>query len=134
MFENCDRSFYDKGNLKYHEKSVHVVESKELPYSCEHIGCNIKFKTRKQKLIHHDKMDPECKEERNLLVGLVKSFKQTVNSMVNILEISKESLEKDEDYKMLKKAYQETHSNLLEPEFFNCIVGENFEDEIPYQH
>ena len=29
---------------------MHMAESLEFPYSCEHMGCNAKFKTPKEKL------------------------------------------------------------------------------------
>ena len=74
-FPNCGRDFYDKGNLKYHEKNMHALENMEYPYSCEHMGCNAKFKTKLEKLKHHSEMEVDCYKERKELVKLIQRYK-----------------------------------------------------------
>ena len=120
----CIRSFYDKGNLKYHEKTYHHNEYIEQPYSCEHMGCNIKFKSKKLKLIHHNKMEPDCSREKVSLIKLVKKFKEFLHYLNKDKNIEFES----ELYNSLKKAYQDAQDKLLENDFFLCVLGENFND------
>ena len=125
-FPGCQRSFYDKGNLKYHEKTMHLAESMEFPFSCEHMGCNAKFKTEKEKLEHHCKMEPDCYLEREELIKLVQKYKLLMNKIVKDKNIDKE---KNEVIVNLKKEYEEIQSKLVDSNLFIKYLGDTFESE-----
>ena len=125
-FPGCQRSFYDKGNLKYHEKTMHLTESMEFPFSCEHMGCNAKFKTEKEKLEHHCKMEPDCLLERQELIKLVQKYKLLMNRIVKDMNIDKQ---KNKVIIDLKKEYEEIQSKLIDKNLFEEYLGKDFESE-----
>jgi len=127
-FDNCERSFYDKGNLKYHEKTMHLAENMEYPYSCEHMGCNAKFKTEKEKMDHHSKMEPECLVEREELIKLVQKYKLFMNKVVKDSHLNPN---KNEVLINLKKEYEDTQSKLIDKNLFVHYLGTNFESDCP---
>jgi hypothetical protein len=103
---------------------------KSLPFSCEHVGCNLKFKTKKQKLIHHHNLEPDCKNEKYALIKTLALFKTFTFSMMAKFNISKEELEIDPVYKELKNNYEDVEKKMLDPDFFFMTLGDNF-DELP---
>ena len=125
-FPNCGRSFYDKGNLKYHEKNMHALENMEFPYSCEHMGCNAKFKTKLEKLKHHSEMETDCFVERKELIKLIQRYKIFFRK---ILLKKKIDANKNEIVLKLKKNYEEIQNKLIDQELFNHYLGEEFDNE-----
>ena len=125
-FPGCQRSFYDKGNLKYHEKTMHLAESMEFPFSCEHMGCNAKFKTEKEKLEHHCKMEPDCLTEREELIKLVQKYKLLMNRIIKDKNIDTEN---NKVIINLKKEYEEVQSKLIDTNLFIQYLGDDFESE-----
>ena len=125
-FPNCGRSFYDKGNLKYHEKNMHALENMEYPYSCEHMGCNAKFKTKLEKLRHHCEMEIECFVERKELIKLIQRYKIFFRKIIKKKNIN----EKENEIVLnLKKSYQEIQNKLIDQELFNHYLGEEFDND-----
>ena len=52
--EKCNNEYYDRANLKYHLRTAHQnLNCKDT--ICSHINCGHEFKTKKQKIMHHDK-------------------------------------------------------------------------------
>ena len=127
-FDNCERSFYDKGNLKYHEKTMHLAENMEYPYSCEHMGCNAKFKTEVEKMDHHSKMEPDCFVERKELIKLIQKYKIFMNKVIKDSHIDPN---KNEVLINLKKKYEDTQSKLIDKKLFVHYLGTNYESECP---
>ena len=125
-FPNCGRSFYDKGNLKYHEKNMHALENMEYPYSCEHMGCNAKFKTKLEKLKHHCEMEIECFIERKELIKLIQRYKIFFRKIVKKKNINEKE---NEIVQNLKKNYQEIQNKLIDQELFNHYLGEEFDND-----
>ena len=125
-FANCGRSFFDKGNLKYHEKTMHMVESLEYPYSCEHMGCNAKFRTQKEKLDHHNEMEPDCLVERQELVKLIQRYKLLLKFIVKENKIDPSN---NEIIKKLKGVYNEIQGKLIDVDFFKYYLGDDFESD-----
>ena len=119
-------SFYDKGNLKYHEKTMHLEESMEYPYSCEHMNCNAKFKTEKDKLEHHIKMEPACLKERKELIKLVRRYKLLLNRIIKDKNIDPN---KNETIINLKKDYEEIQSKLIDMKLFVKYLGRGFDND-----
>ena len=123
-FPGCQRAFYDKGNLKYHEKTMHLEESMEYPYSCEHMKCNAKFRTEKEKLEHHCNMEPACLEERKELIKLVRKYKLLLNRIIRDKNIDPN---RNETIIKLKKDYEEIQGKLIDMNLFIKYLGEGFE-------
>ena len=127
-FDSCERSFYDKGNLKYHEKTMHLTENREYPFSCEHMGCNAKFKTEKEKMEHHSKMEPNCLIEREELIKVVQKYKLFMNKIVKDSHIDPNQ---NEVLINLKKVYEDIQSKLIDKNLFVHYLGNNFESDCP---
>ena len=125
-FPNCGREFYDKGNLKYHEKNMHALENMEYPYSCEHMGCNAKFKTKLEKLKHHSEMEVDCYKERKELVKLIQRYKIFFKKIIIKKGID---VDKNEIVLKLKKNYEEIKDKLIDKELFDHYLGEQFEND-----
>ena len=125
-FPNCGRDFYDKGNLKYHEKNMHALENMEYPYSCEHMGCNAKFKTKLEKLKHHSEMEVDCYKERKELVKLIQRYKIFFKKIIKKKGID---VDKNEIVLKLKKNYEEIKDKLIDKELFDHYLGEQFEND-----
>ena len=110
-FPNCGRKFYDKGNLKYHEKNMHATENLEFPYSCEHMGCNAKFRTKLEKLKHHCEMEIDCFKERKELIKLIQRYKIFLKNIIKKKGIDEN---KNEIVLKLKKNYEEIKNKLID--------------------
>ena len=85
----CGNDYYDRANYKYHMRTAHL-NYKMKDITCLHNGVCHKFKTKKTKIMHHNKLEPECNKEKNLLLRLITRFNKT------ILDIDKEK--KEEEY------------------------------------
>ena len=98
---------YFKNNLEDKNKEVRAEDSnksneleknevhlfKVENYKCNH-GCNHSFKTKKQMILHHDKIDSFCFNEKKLLIKLIESYQ---NSLDKILSEQKLNLFKNTD-------------------------------------
>lgn len=109
--QKCGKCFFDRANYKYHITSKHInINSKKL--ICQHKNCNHKSKSIKQKLMHHDKLEEFCIQEKNLLLNLVMAFQRNI---VCLLKLDKN---KKDDINDIKK-----NENNINKSFEN-----NFED------
>ena len=99
--EKCGQKFFDRANYKYHVTVKHL-EMKLKDRICKHKGCNHISKTSKQNLIHHEKLEPECKSEKNNLFNLLNIFISSVKEIMELKGEFKEDLEKlkqEEEFK-----------------------------------
>ncbi len=80
----------------------------------------------KQKLIHHYKMENECKMEKSCLIKLIRSFKVLLHQLIieNGLNLSN-----NENYLSLKYFYAEVENKLIDPDYFHCLLGKSFDDK-----
>ena len=99
--EKCGQKFFDRANYKYHVSVKHLnVKMKDR--ICKHKGCKHISKTSKQNLIHHEKLEPECKNEKNNLFNLLNNFIFTVKEIFELNGEFNEYLEKlksEEEFK-----------------------------------
>ena len=80
--QKCGKCFFDRANYKYHVTSKHInINSKKL--ICQHKNCEHKSKSIKQKLMHHDKLEEFCLQEKNLLINLVMLFQKSTFCLLN---------------------------------------------------
>ena len=64
--------------LIHNETHLFKVEN----YKCNH-GCNHSFKTKKQMILHHDKIDNFCFNEKKLLIKLIESYQNSVDKILS---------------------------------------------------
>ena len=122
--EKCRKTFSDKENLKLHEKTEHECE-KNNKFACAHAECSIKFKTKKQKLIHHNKIEEECKNERSMLIQLIMSYKTHADSLTSKYSEREEfnSPLFNEIKENIEICYKDLEFKLLDPDYFYCLLG-----------
>ena len=84
----CGSEYYDRTNFKYHIKTSHLnLNIKDI--ACFHNGFCHKFKTKKIRIMHHNKIESECKNEKNFILRLIDTFNKS------IIDIIKEKNEKE---------------------------------------
>ena len=67
-----------QNELGHNEMQLFKVEN----YKCNH-GCNHGFKTKKQMILHHDKIDNFCFNEKKLLIKLIESYQNSVDKILS---------------------------------------------------
>lgn len=112
--------------MKFHENNCHLFSDKNLPYKCYHSSCHTRFKTKKQRLIHHNFLNQECKSDRENLIQLLINFKKSTLNFVNNRKISQERLKKDFDLDKLQNIYEDVEKEAIDPDYFFYNLGENF--------
>ena len=104
--QKCGKSFFDRANYKYHISSKHInINTKKL--ICQHKGCNHKSKSIKQKLMHHDKLEEFCIQEKNLLLNLVMLYQK---STVYLLKKETDT-KNDEDKKFINNINENNYED-----------------------
>ena len=78
----CGKDYYDRANYKYHIKTSHINYN-EKDVNCFHNGFCHKFKTKKIKIMHHNKLENECRKEKNNLLRLSSIYSKAINNIVN---------------------------------------------------
>ncbi len=118
------------GNLKYHTKIIHLNMGKKAQYKCSHGFCKIDFKTQRQKALHHEKTEVECKDEHVALIQLIKKAKKAFSAISRKYGKPKKSGRHLEITKALKKHYIELSSIFLETgrENFSSMMNNNKEE------
>ena len=91
--EKCGQKFFDRANYKYHTTVKHL-NRKIDDRICKHKGCKHISKTSKQNLIHHEKLEPECKNEKNNLFNLLNNYIYSVKEIMELNGELKEDFEK----------------------------------------
>ena len=120
--QKCGKCFFDRANYKYHITSKHInINSKKL--ICQHINCNHKSKSIKQKLMHHDKLEEFCLQEKNLLLNLVMFFQKSTFCLLNETDNTNNEKNKNND----KDKYE---NNLEENKIINEIRKYNLDEDL----
>jgi uncharacterized Zn-finger protein len=120
--EICGTSYYDRANYKYHIRTAHVIKNNKDTI-CSHLGCKHTFKTKKQKIMHHDKLEDECRSDKNYLMSLIASFKSSLNDILN--EYSKEEINKIcEKFNIsIHKQTKKVEEVVLDKEQYDALLG-----------
>lgn len=119
------KNFNDKSHLKFHENNFHLNSEKNLPIKCKHYPCSNRFKTKKQNLIHHNYLEPECKNDRELSIKLILQFKKTLIKLINKNSITNDNLKFDQNYGELKNFYESVEEKVIDPDYFFCNLGDD---------
>ena len=121
--EICGINYYDRANYKYHIRTAHIKKNNK-DTNCSHFGCKHIFKTKKQKIMHHDKLEDECRNDKNYLMSLISFFK---NSVFNILNQSnfcdKEFFLKSIFFKNVDLQNQIVENVVIDKEQYYALLG-----------
>lgn len=112
----CGNEYYDRANYKYHLKTAHQ-NLKKSETNCEHGGLCHEFKTKKQKIMHHNKLENECVHEKNILIKLICEFQNSINCFVN------KDLSNFEEFKNLEICKKNIENFVMEKDLFNSIFN-----------
>jgi hypothetical protein len=93
-------------NKKYNKKFV-----------CNH-GCHHIFKSMKQKLLHHDKLDNLCHIEKINILILLEQFNICINNLIP----NEEEREKYKEYILLLKKYKNSKHKMTDQAQFEAIL------------
>ena len=116
----CGNNYYDRANFKYHIKTAHkICDKKEI--ICSHGGLCHEFKTKKQKIMHHNKLEKECRLEKNYIIRLINNYQKAIN----ILKINEKimSLEEFDEYKELLQQKTKTEEMISDKDLFDSIFS-----------
>ena len=117
LFTVIQKSAYNYKKRKPRKKKFFNGIKKKI--ICSHNGCEATFKTKKQLVYHHYKMNPQC---HNDTIYILK--------MINYLKILLKKNNKEKNIKKFGELYRETMKNISLEEHIESLVGFNFEDEI----
>jgi hypothetical protein len=120
----CNKEFKSELQLKAHLKTHKIhkeieVKDEILSFGCEHGNCGLKFKTKGRKLMHHNKQEPECKNEKTGLTKLISQYKEIMAKIAN----NNTKIKVKENF---VKNYQRLSKGLNDNEYFNTLCGNDF--------
>jgi len=128
-FDGCSRAFKDKGNLKYHERTAHLVEVKTYRFSCEHVGCNMKFKTLSEKMRHHESIDRECATEKQALVEYCMKIKEAIKELHQLNPEKVGGIMKNnQEFRLLLSEFSVLAPKLQTINHFKAVFGNKLDD------
>ena len=93
-----------------------------MKITCQHEGCEVVFKTKKQLTYHHYKMSTECHNDTIYLLKTISSAKQIFKN------IKKEKSNEKNDLERFSLLYKQAMDNISLDEHINAIVGFDFDD------
>ena len=115
-----------KGTNSTSRSTINSLDSndKGKDFCCEHNSCSVCYKTKKQKISHHNKMTPECKSDTISLLRLIRDIKKIIFD--HSLKYPEELKKKYED--TMKEVSLEEHVQIITGYNFDKIFTENYED------
>ena len=119
----CGNNYYDRANYKYHIKTAHnIIDKNEI--ICSHSGFCHEFKTKKQKIMHHNKLEKECRSEKNFIIKLIYNYEKAINFLNN--QNDDFNLEKYDEYKQVKIQKNKVEKITSDKDFFDSLFSTNF--------
>jgi len=116
----CGNNYYDRANYKYHIKTAHKICDKN-EIMCSHGGLCHEFKTKKQKIMHHNKLEKECRLEKNYIIRLINNYQKAINVLKKEQDII--SLDDYDEYKELLEQKNKTEKITTDKELFDSIFS-----------
>ena len=112
------------------EKKIKLINMNNLDesdknrkkYQCKHLGCNLRFKTKKLLVYHHLKMMPECKDDT---IRLLKMINKTKKILIKIIEGRNDS-----SYDKFSSLYEKAMKEISLIEHIKLYTGYKFKDKI----
>ena len=115
----CGKDYYDRANYKYHTKTSHLNYN-EKDINCFHNGFCHKFKTKKIKIMHHNKLENECQKEKNNLLRLISFYNKAINNIVNDKNVE-EYLHKLKEFYEVEKQKNTVKNISLDNELYDSL-------------
>ena len=116
----CGNNYYDRANFKYHIKTAHKICDKN-EIICTHGGLCHEFKTKKQKIMHHNKLEKECRLEKNYIIRLINNYQKAINILKKSEHII--SLDEYKEYEELLKQRKMTEKMAIDKDLFDSIFS-----------
>ena len=116
----CGNNYYDRANYKYHIKTAHKICDKN-EIICSHGGLCHEIKKKKQKIMHHNKLEKECRLEKNYLIRLINNYQMAINKLKNDNESI--SLDEYDEYKVLLKQKNKAEKITTDKNLFDSIFS-----------
>lgn len=105
-------------NSKTKKQNISLtLHNKASKYQCMH-ECHQIFKSKKQKILHHNKLDKECREEKYRLLELIEVFK----NIIDYFYPNKNILIKTHNYSDLLFQFKKTKKCIIDLDQYNGIV------------
>ena len=124
VFEKNDIIISKKSNTNDKNESINKEKiSEEInkkynkKFVCNH-GCHHIFKSMKQKLLHHDKLDNLCHIEKINILILLEQFNICINNLIP----NEEEREKYKEYILLLKKYKNSKHKMTNQAQFEAIL------------
>lgn len=115
--------------LTYHYEVSHADQGNPCGnVLCSHEQCKMSFKTLRQKIMHHNNLETECKTERINLIELIAQFKKSLKNLKMQKCLIDKDIDKFKDYINLKNQYEHVSQNLFDSDAFYFGLGEDFLD------
>ena len=70
--------------------------------------------------MHHNKLERECRAEKNFIIGLISSFEKTINELKKKCGIN---LENFEEFKQLLEQKEKTEKIIEDKDLFESIFS-----------
>ena len=116
----CGNNYYDRANYKYHIKTAHKICDKN-EIICSHGGLCHEFKTKKQKIMHHNKLEKECRLEKNYIIRLINNYQKAIDVLKKEQDIN--SLDEYDEYKDLLEQKSKTEKITTDKDLFDSIFS-----------
>jgi hypothetical protein len=97
---------------------------------CSHFGCKHIFKTKKQKLMHHDKLEDECRSDKNYLMNLISSFQNFFNEICS----DKDKIKFEQNYISINEQIKKVEEVVLNKEHYDALLGIKNKENIENNH
>ena len=116
----CGNNYYDRANYKYHIKTAHKICDKN-DIICSHGGVCHEFKSKKQKIMHHNKLEKECRLEKNYIIRLINNYQKAIDVLKKEQDII--SLDEYDEYKDLLEQKNKTEKITTDKDLFDSIFS-----------
>ena len=116
----------DYNNIMFetHFLKTDINKEKEKKYKCKHPKCELCYKTKKQLVSHHGKMDIECQRDTVCILKLISNAKKLILNLNNNNKLSNQS------FNHVIEKYENLIKNVSITDYAQMICGNKFKDII----
>lgn len=104
-------------------------DGSDKKYKCGHLTCELTYKTKKQKVAHHAKMDLECQKDT---INHLKLISELKNMILHLL-MKKKKIKNDKTFQKLNQKFKQTMHDISLSEYAEMICGKVIYSSTP-QH
>ena len=95
----------------------------DIKYFCDHKECKLEFLSSKLKNKHHNRLEKECKIQKNEFIKLALKYKNLFKELgqkYSFIKYEKKNLLK------LKRNYKNVLEISTDKTYFNLVIGKNY--------